>query len=175
VDRSAALEQLDSMVSAGVAPELAADELGQVLDQAALADNAGNPPGNIAADVDEWTAGKVVRPDTLIVVSARFWRCSVGGTTGASEAAWPTLAGRPVNDALSVVDGSVTWVDNGSEWAPTWDLDKAAALGWERKAAKAVGGFDFKTEDQQFARSQVAKTCLDMADRHRRRMLPAIA
>jgi len=175
VNRSEALEALGQMTDSSTAPTLDADEISLLLDQAALIDIAGNSNRNVADGADPWTATTAVVAGTVIVVAGRFWRCRSGGTTGTSAPGWPTLAGRPVNDALSVVDGSVTWVDNGSEWAPTWDLDRAAALGWERKAAKAVGGFDFKTEDQQFARSQVAKSCLDMADRHRRRMLPAIA
>lgn len=45
------------------------------------------------------------------------------------------------------------------DWAPTWDINAAAAEGWRMKAAKAAGRFDFTTDGQTFQRSQLVAHC----------------
>lgn len=52
-------------------------------------------------------------------------------------------------------------------WGPTWDLDAAAAAGWEIKAGRAVA-FDFGEDGQRFNRSQVHDQCVRMARFYRR-------
>lgn len=51
------------------------------------------------------------------------------------------------------------------DWAPTWDLNGAAADGWERKAGLVAGDYDFGEDGQRFNRSQVHAMCLVQADR----------
>ncbi len=57
-------------------------------------------------------------------------------------------------------------------WVPTWNLDAAAATGWEWKAGRTSGDFNFGEDGQRFDRAQVHQHCLAMADmygRHRGR------
>lgn len=176
MDRATALDSLNQMTEAESAPALAADELNRFLDEAALVDSAGNAPTNNPDDAGTWTADTAVVADIVIAdPGGRYWRCIVGGTTGAQAPSWPNLAGAAVDRSITVVDGSVRWADNGGTWAPAWDLNRAAMLGWEAKAGKASSGYDFRTDDQQFARSQIAAQCHAMADRYRRLVIPAIA
>lgn len=60
-------------------------------------------------------------------------------------------------------------------WVPTWDLHYAAALGWDLKAAKAAGSFDFETGGSAYRRSQVLRHCQEMARTHRRKVVADIA
>ena len=175
MDRTEALDRLRSMVAADDAPTLDETDLEALLDDAALYDAAGNDPANTET-AGAWAASTDVTPDTVIAVTGgRYWRCYAGGTTAAAEPAWPPLTGLVVDDCRRITDGSVVWVDNGTTWTETWDLNRAAMLGWERKAAAVATRFDVKTEDQQFSRSQIAKNCLDQADRYRDRIMPGIA
>ncbi len=58
-------------------------------------------------------------------------------------------------------DGSGRLVgDPGYE--PAYDLLLAARKGWERKAAKVAGSYDFRSSDQAFERSQLLEMCLTM-------------
>lgn len=66
-------------------------------------------------------------------------------------------------------DGSVHWADVGGPWAPTWDLEAAAAKGWELKAGKAAEDFPFTTDAQTFERHKVMDHCERMAQNYRRR------
>lgn len=174
MDLTAALDALDHMTDAATDPGLDAGELVRILNAAALPDIAGNTPSNDST-APAWTASTATTPDTVIVAGDRYWRCITGGTTAATEPSWPDLTGVPVDDRRHMTDGTVVWSDAGTTWTPTWDLNRAAMLGWEAKAGKAAGGYDFRTEDQQFARSQIAAHCLAMADRYRARVTPGIA
>lgn len=53
-------------------------------------------------------------------------------------------------------------------WTATYDLDAAAAAGWELKAARAAGNIDFGEDGQRFNESQVHAQCLEMAKLYRR-------
>lgn len=159
--REDALAQLQTMVAADTPPRLDPTELQAILDESASLDDAGNPPANTADTATTWTASTTVDASTVIAVDGRYWRCRTGGVTAATEPNWPDLAGSRVT-TVTVTDGDAVWIDNGTEWAGTWDLDVAAMLGWERKAGLAVS-FDFKTEDQQFSRSQLAEQCRKQA------------
>ncbi len=55
-----------------------------------------------------------------------------------------------------------------SGWVATYDLDDAACVGWEIKAARAAAGFDFGEDGQRFSRSQIHAQCLAMARLYRR-------
>lgn len=59
-----------------------------------------------------WVSGRVTSVDTTVRptnlgVNNNYFRCTVAGTTGGTEPTWPTGAGD------TVVDGSVTWVQEG--------------------------------------------------------------
>ena len=66
----------------------------------------GNASGGVSAAVPQWAAatakvvGNEVIPNT---VNNYTYRCTIAGTTGASEPTWPTTIG------LTVTDGGVTW------------------------------------------------------------------
>jgi hypothetical protein len=77
----------------------------------------------------------------------------------------PVLDTDAVDDLLVIaktpdIDGLLPSDD---DWTPTWNLNMAAATGWEWKAAKAAGRFDFGEDGQRFNASQVAGHCLKMA------------
>lgn len=56
------------------------------------------------------------------------------------------------------------------EWQPTYDLNSAAADGWEAKAGLAAGRFDIQIDSQTLTRSQIRKHCLDQAETWRQRV-----
>lgn len=169
MDRETVLGRLRSMVAHDTDPVLDEGDLQSVLDESAVTDLAGNPASN-NEDAGEWAASTAVLPGTVIAVDDRYWVCVIGGTTGSTEPSWPSLAGTAVDPQRIVADGGVRWADNGTTWAPSWNLTRAAMLGWERKAAVATSRYDFQTDDQRFSRAQVAASCREQADRYRRRL-----
>jgi hypothetical protein len=50
---------------------------------------------------------------------------------------------------------------SSADWVPTYDLDAAAAAGWEMKAGRALG-FDFGEDGQRFNVSHLHEQCLKM-------------
>lgn len=52
------------------------------------------------------------------------------------------------------------------EWEPTYDFDAAAAVGFQMKAAKVAGGYDFAVEGKSFSRSQAFEHFQQMARFH---------
>lgn len=59
---------------------------------------------------------------------------------------------------IADVDGSVTY-----------DLNRAAVIGWLRKAAKAVSSYNFTSASRGFSRAQIFDHCLAMAKEFKRR------
>jgi hypothetical protein len=57
-----------------------------------------------------------------------------------------------------------------ASWEPTYDLNAAACRGWEMKAGKVAGEFQFETDGQVFMRHQKHRMCLEMADRYKRKI-----
>jgi len=170
VNSAEAFDHLHTLVAADADPVLDTAEVAAALSGSRVTDLAGNPPTNTTDDAGTWAASTATLPGTVIVVSGRYWRCIVGGTTAASAPSWPDLAGTTITPARTVTDGGVVWSDNGGAWAPSWDLDRAAMLAWERKAAKATSRYTFTTDGQTFERAQVAAACREQADRYRRRL-----
>jgi hypothetical protein len=66
-----------------------------------------------------------------------------------------------------------TWPD-GDAWTPTWDLDAAAAEGWNRKAAMAANRFNFGEDGQSFQRAEVYANCVKQAEAYARRSMGSI-
>lgn len=68
-------------------------------------------------------------------------------------------AKRPDSAGLSPTDPA---------WVPTWDLDAAAAIGWEVKAGRAASMFTFSEDGQSFRRNEIHESCKAMARMYRR-------
>lgn len=81
----------------------------------------------------------------------------------------PTLT----EDELGELLADAARPDTGSrlpdddQWEPTYDLNSAAAAGWELKAGKAAADYDFSRDGASHARSQVQKMCLAQAALYR--------
>lgn len=171
MDETEARERLESMVSVSSEPALTVGEVDDLLAKARRVDPVGNPPSNVDT-APVWVAstgyvyGDVVTADPA---AGRWWRAIVGGTSGATQPSWPDLTSSSAPGG-QIDDGTVIWEDIGAEWAPTWDLDAAAAMGWELKAGKAAGRFDFTTDGQTFRRGQIIDHCQKMAATYRRRV-----
>ena len=170
MDADAARTLLIAYTDATSDPALSESEISTLVDLARLPDPFGNLPTNVTtatawAASTQYLAGAVVTADPA---ADRWWMCATPGTTGATQPSWPSLLSRPRGSA-TVTDGDVVWIDAGSEWAPTWDLDYAAELGWEMKAGKVAGRFDFTTDGQTFRRGQFITHCHQMAARFRRK------
>lgn len=59
-------------------------------------------------------------------------------------------------------------------WVPTWELNAAAAEGWERKASRAAGDFDYTDDAGSYSRSAVFDMCKRQADTFRKRILSTL-
>jgi hypothetical protein len=174
-------DRLRAIVAADEDPVLSVDQTWQCIMASRAPDVAGNTWRNSAdGSVGEWVASTAYLPGQVIAAGDRYWKCIVGGVSDADEPSWPDLRGYPVageritglpktRPLRTVNDFGVVWADNGTEWAPTYDLDFAAMLAWERKAAIATSRYDFTTDGQTFRRGQVAAACREQAERYRRR------
>lgn len=68
-------------------------------------------------------------------------------------------ARRPDSSGLTASDAG---------WTATYDLQAAAADGWEIRAGRAAGAIDFGEDGQRFNRSQLYAQCMAMAALYRR-------
>ncbi len=84
----------------------------------------------------------------------------------------PTLDAAEISDllAMSRTVDSAGLAPSDANWTPTYELNRGAAEGWRWKAAKAAGDYDFKTDGQDFSRSQVLDHCERMAAMYARRI-----
>lgn len=171
MDRTEAVIRVGLLVDADVDPSFSSLDLERLVDDAARPDAAGNSPLNVASaatwQASTWYSyGDVVTADPA---ADRWWRCVTPGTSGTSQPDWPDRAGLPPG-AGSIVDGDVTWVDAGTVWTPTYDLNAAAAAGWRIKAGRLAGRYDFQTDGQTFRRAQLLAHCRLMERMFRRRI-----
>lgn len=163
MDEATARQRLELLTQADQDPALILEEINALLEDSRRPDLAGNPPSNVTS-ADEWASATVVLAGTVVRTSSgRFLRCVIPGTTGTTEPSVLMLAGY-TRAGHTFYDGTVTWEDFGTTWAPTYDLDAAAARGWRMKAGKAAGRFDFAEDGQQFTRSQIVAHCHAMAE-----------
>lgn len=172
MDEAEARARLELLVAASSDPALDAATIDYLVAAARRVDEWGNSPTNIAT-APVWTPatayeiGDVVTADPA---DGRWWRAATSGTSGATEPSWPDLGTSPGPYGATVSDGLVlVWEDAGRAWTPTWDLNSAAALGWEAKAALAAGRYDFTTDGQTFRRGQIIAHCQTMAQTFRRK------
>jgi hypothetical protein len=157
VNATDAKTELAVMVAATTAPALLDADLVRLLRRAAVPDAAGNP----ADDYPAWAASVARAVGDKVVPVPRngfVYRCTVAGTGGGAQPAWPTTIG------LTVADGGATWVcDAAATWVPTYSyqsLNRAAAAGWREKAARLTNDFDVKLgAGKEFARNQKFAAC----------------
>ena len=88
----------------------------------------------------------------------------------------PTLDATEVADLLAMsrlvdADGLAP---TATGWTPTYDLNRGAAEGWRWKAGQVAADFDFKTDGQEFNRSQVLRHCEQMVRHYSRRIVASI-
>jgi hypothetical protein len=161
VNYSEALAALRTLVSADDEPTLDDLEIAQVLKFGERCDLAGNSPLNLstvsgyAEDTDYVVGDVVVDGDT-----GRYWLALCSGTSAA--AVFPDLDAEPLT-SVRVEDGSVLWVDNGTQWRPTYDLNVAASWGWRVKAGKVSAKYQFQTDGQVFSRQQWFAHCMELS------------
>lgn len=88
----------------------------------------------------------------------------------------PALSDDDLDDLLSVAarpdTAGLTRAD--ANWAPTWDLNAAAAEGWLRKASKAVSRFSFSEDGQRFERAQIYAHCIRQHELYSRKAVGTI-
>lgn len=65
-------------------------------------------------------------------------------------------------------------VPTDEDWTPTFDLNAAAAEGWDRKAGLAAGDFTFSNEAGTYNRAEVFDMCKRQAASYRARTLGSI-
>lgn len=154
-------------------PALTQEEIDALLASAALADSFGNAPTNQSTSASSWASGTVLVGTVIVDASGRYWRAVIPGATNGTQPSWPSL-GSTAPGAATVIDGTVTWLDVGTAWAPTYSLDAAAAMGWRIKAGRAAARYGFMTDGQQFSRQQVVAQCLVMARAYERRTASSV-
>lgn len=94
-------------------------------------------------------------------------------TRAVAAAKEPVLEAGELDDLVALAkrpDGvGLTPADTG--WAPTWDINAAAHVGWLWKAAKASGDFTFSDDAGSYNRREVFDMCERMADVYRKKVL----
>lgn len=166
-----ALERLISMVQSDADPVLTYGDVATLMRVAVRPDEAGNPVTNVVT-APTWAAstsysyGDVVTPAPAV---GRYWQCVNAATSGGTQPDWPNQVGRPPF-VTTVIDDDLVWLDVGTTWSPTYDLNAAAAEGWRLKAGRVAGRFDFTTDGQTFQRGQLLAHCRDMERTYRRRI-----
>lgn len=173
MDSAQAQARLERMVAAADDPILDNAAVTDLLGLAARRDAAGNDPRNTTDAISRaistrYAINDLVRQDAS---TERWWLCEIPGTTAATatpSSGWPVLDYFRISD-FTVYDGTVLWRDAGTRWQPTYDLNIAAAAGWEQKAASVAARFTFSADGQIFNRSEIHAMCLEQADRYRHR------
>jgi hypothetical protein len=168
VDPALARQQLATFTAADADPTLTVEELDQLLSGARRTDLAGCPPD----DYQPWQPVAVYTLGAQVVPPVRnehvYTATTVGGsgTSGATEPVWPTTS------AATVVDGDITWTEDGAAaWVPTFELNAAAAMGWRIKAGKVAHRFEFTADGATFSRQQLRQACLEMAKVYQKRVI----
>lgn len=175
MDQESALARLHLMVDAASDPVLHDTEVEDILRFAQRSDAAGNPCSNVAT-APVWAAGTVYAYGDVVTAApaaGRWWMCTTPGTSSTTQPTWADRSALPPYGA-TVADGTVVWTDVGTAWAPTWDLNAAAAEAWRIKAGRAAGRFNFTTDGQTFSRAQVAAGCRAQERSFRRKITGGI-
>lgn len=172
MDEDTARTRLDLMIDTSSDPAIADHELDEILDSARRVDAAGNPFTNVDT-APTWEPSTVYQYGAVVTADpagGRWWLCTTPGTSGTTQPSWPDQ-GTQAPFLTTVSEDGVVWTDAGTAWAPTWDLNAAAAEGWRIKAGRAAGRFNFTTDGQTFARSQVIAHCRAQERSYRRKIV----
>jgi hypothetical protein len=62
-----------------------------------------------------------------------------------------------------------------ASWAPTWELNAAAAEGWRWKAGKVAGRFNVVADGDSLQRAQIFGMCLQMASKYAGRLARSVS
>lgn len=162
-DRDEALARLQAYVQYDVAPELTAEEVGDILDRHQVAEEYDDEPHTYAPGI------RVVPP----YGNGRVYVSSPSGTapylSGATLAddlnLWPVPGRWPGDAANAVQDGDVLWVDDGPAPSSLWDLRAAAYEAWTMKAGKVAGSVNSQAGSLKKDCSDALGHCLAMARR----------
>jgi hypothetical protein len=158
VTRAEALLRLERMLGGSTPPKLSPEELGDLLDAAALADAS----GRARSSDTPWTGATAYDVGALVVPTfetGRLYRVTVAGTSGEAEPLWPS-SGTVVLDGVTYELDTTT---TPTAWKPTYDLAVAAAEGWRQKAGLTSDRFRFGEGGDSYERQQVFEHCLKMA------------
>lgn len=151
--RSLALERLKAMTASEDELGLIDAQLLDLLDQSRVVDRNGFliEPTRVWEPATPFKVGDYVVPTTI---TGTAYRCVTAGTSGNTEPAW----------SANVNDGSAVWVSDATygAWTPTYDLNYAASLAWELKAAIAATRISFTSEGARFDRDQYIANCQAM-------------
>jgi hypothetical protein len=167
VDEATATARLQSMTAWDSEPVLSADQLTALVAFGRRSDDV----FRWITDDTNWAAVTTYVLNTRrapITRNGHIYLVTTAGTSGAVEPAWPTALN------ATIADGTVVWTEAGGSWAPTYDLNAAAAEGWRWKAATVAGAFSFTTDSQVFNRAEINAMCLAMAEKYQKRVTGSI-
>lgn len=111
-----------------------------------------------------WTTGTAYIVGDVVqanVPNGKRFVCVISGTSGTTEPTFSTWRDSRTSD------GSVTWQEAGDEYLNLWDMDRAASLGWELKAQKALKAVNTVRGQQSYDLSVIYDRCIEQANRYR--------
>ena len=173
---SQALAALEILCPSGSDPVLDVDK-----DMTALL--AGAVRAVIWTPSTSYSLGTVVMPTVRNGRRYRLVRFDGSGTSsGTTEPSWPA----PVNTSDNfpiwgqvqpnpivgwwrnaiVMDGNLTWMEDGDDYDSLWDIGRAAFNGWMLKAGRAVCAIDMSTGNKSLTQSQIYDHCISQAQRY---------
>lgn len=177
MDEATARARLERMVAASSVPALDPADIDELMVVARRPDPLGNPSSNVAA-ASTWQASTAYAYGAVVTAApaaGRWWTCAVPGVSAAGQPAWPVITSAGPTGARVADGAALVWEDAGAAWGGEWDLIAAALEGWEWKASRAVSGYDFTGDGQQFRRSQVLAHCQARAAHYRRRRAGSVS
>ena len=84
-----------------------------------------------------------------------------GVSSATTEPEWPS------SRDSKILDGNVTWQEDGLDTGDLYDIRGAIHQLWLEKAAVATSKIDFTADNQSLTRSQLHEHCLAMAQQYR--------
>lgn len=154
-DPTTALELLSRLIDATVSPLVSIPELENLLEA--------HKQASIWEASTTYGFGAVVQPTAANRNGHAFRvvKFTSGVGSGATEPNWPT--GR----ANEIVDGNLTWRENGSDFDCLWDLDAAAKAGWLLKAGKIATCTDVTIPDgSSFTFTGLYEHCIQQSEKY---------
>lgn len=166
-----AREILEDMVASTVFPQLSADQITRLIRRSRRLDASLRLPD----DDTEWAATTVYSVDDVVVPTVRngrAYKVTVGGTSGATEPAWPVTDGGTVTlDGVTYEEGNGTL----SVWAGDWDLNRAARDGWRIKAGMVTNRHAFGSNAGNYNPEQIFAHCNQMAEYYSSKTIATLA